>query len=180
MFKVEVIGNLGADAEVKRDQGYAFVTFRVAHSERWTDTEGKEQTSTTWIDCTMNNVESKVIPFLKQGVKVFVRGFGSLRVYSSKKDRMMKAGVTVKVLEIELCGGASDDVPRQLIEPNTGALVDITKHYWANIDTKALKKDDKFELIDKQGNRYSGNKAGFIIPIVEQPEEQTEVVDSKQ
>lgn len=172
MFKVEVIGNLGADCEVKVDQGYKFATFRVAHTERWTDVEGKEQVSTTWIDCTMNNVESKVIPYLKQGVKVFVRGFGGLRVYSSKKDRCMKAGLTVKVLEVELCGGSSDDVPRQLIEPNSGALVDITKHYWANIDTKGLKKDEVFELIDRQGNRYHGNKQGFIVPVIEQPEEE--------
>lgn len=176
MFKVEIIGNLGADCEVKNEQGYKFATFRVAHSEKWTDANGKEQTRTDWIDCTMNNVDSKVIPFLKQGTKVFVRGFGSLRVYSSKKDRCMKAGLTIKVLEIELCGGATDDVPRQLIEPNSGALVDITKHFWANIDTKSLKKDDVFELIDKQGNRYQGNKAGWVIPITEQPDEHTEEV----
>lgn len=172
MFKVEVIGNLGADCEVKNEQGYKFATFRVAHSERWTDADGKEQTQVIWIDCTINNIESKVIPFLKAGVKVFVRGFGTLRVYSSKKDRMMKAGLTCKVLEIELCGGGHDDVPRQLIEPSSGALVDVTKHYWANIDTKNIKKDEFFELIDKQGNRYKGNKAGFVVPVVEQPEEE--------
>lgn len=179
MFKVEVIGNLGADAEVKQDQGYKFVAFRVAHTERWTNAEGKEQVSTTWIDCTMNNVDAKVVGYLKQGTKVFVRGYASLRVYSSKKDRMMKAGCTCKVMEVELCGGGSDDVPRQLIEPNTGALIDITKHYWANIDTKALKKDEVFELIDKQGNRYHGNKAGFVIPVVEQPDEEVQQVESK-
>ena len=172
MFKVEVIGNLGADCEVKNEQGYKFATFRVAHSERWTDADGKEQTQVIWIDCTLNNIESKVIPFLKAGVKVFVRGFGALRIYSSKKDRMMKAGLTCKVLEIELCGGGHDDVPRQLIEPSTGALVDVTKHYWANIDTKNIKKDEHFELIDKQGNRYMGNKAGFVVPVVEDPEEE--------
>lgn len=174
MFKVEIIGNLGADCEVKNEQGYKFATFRVAHSERWQDAQGKEQTRTDWIDCTINNIDSKVIPFLKQGTKVFVRGFGSLRVYSSKKDRCMKAGLTIKVLEIELCGGASDDVPRQLIEPNSGQLVDVTKHYWANIDTKNLKKDEVFELVDKQGNLYRGNKAGFVTPVVDAPDEEVE------
>lgn len=173
MFKIEVIGNLGADCEVKNEQGYKFASFRVAHSEKWTDSDGKEQTQVTWIDCTINNIESKVIPFLKSGTKVFVRGFANLRVYSSKKDRMMKAGITCKVLEIELCGGSSDDVPRQLIVPDTGQIVDVTKHYWANIDTKALKKDEQFELIDRQGNRYRGNKAGFVTPYIEQPEEET-------
>lgn len=174
MFKVELIGNLGADCEVKQDQGYKFATFRVAHSEKWTNAEGREESTLMWIDCTMNNVDSKVIPFLKTGVKVFVRGFGSLRVYSSKKDRMMKAGLTVKVLEIELCGGSSDDVPRQLIEPSTGAIVDISKHYWANIDTKGLKRDEVFQLVDRQGNIYEGNKSGFVKPVAAEPEEEDE------
>jgi single-stranded DNA-binding protein len=34
MLKVELIGNIGADAEVKDYQGNKFVTFRVAHSSR--------------------------------------------------------------------------------------------------------------------------------------------------
>ena len=35
MFKVEVIGNLGADAQVKDANGTKFITFRVAHTEKW-------------------------------------------------------------------------------------------------------------------------------------------------
>ena len=91
MLKVEVIGNLGADAEVKDYQGNKFVTFRVAHSSKFKNADGQQTESTTWVDVTMNDTESKVIPFLKAGVKVFVRGNASLRVYSSPKDRMMKA-----------------------------------------------------------------------------------------
>ena len=172
MLKLELIGNLGADAEIVTTDGAKFVSFRVAHSEKWTGADGKEQSSTMWIDCIIQNADSKVVPFLKSGTKVFVRGYASTRVYSSKKDRCMKAGLTCKVLEVELCGGVSDDVPRQLIEPNSGALVDVTKHYWANIDTKSLKKDDVFELIDKQGNRYQGNKAGFVVPVKEEETEE--------
>ena len=37
MLKVEMIGNLGADAEIKDHQGRKFVSFRVAHTEKWTD-----------------------------------------------------------------------------------------------------------------------------------------------
>ena len=174
MLKLELIGNLGADAEIVTTDGAKFVSFRVAHSEKWTGADGKEQSTTMWIDCIIQNVDSKVVPFLKSGTKVFIRGYASTRVYSSKKDRCMKAGLTCKVLEVELCGGASDDVPRQLIEPSSGALIDVTKHYWANIDTKAIKKDEYFELIDKQGNRYQGNKAGFVVPVKEEESENHE------
>lgn len=172
MFKCEFIGNLGADAEIKEANGSKFVTMRVAHVDKYTDGEGKTHESTIWADVTMSNTESKVIPFLKVGVKIFVRGNASLRVYSSPKDRMMKAGIKIAATEIELCGGVAELVPRQLVVPETGALVDVTKHYWCNVDTKALKKDQQLELIDTRGNRYLCNKTGFVIPIpVEDPEE---------
>lgn len=167
MLKVELIGNIGADAEVKDYQGNKFVTFRVAHSSRYKDAQGNETESTTWVDVTMNDVESKVIPFLKAGVKVFVRGNASLRVYSSPKDKMMKAGLQVSAWEIELCGGQSDDVPRQLIDPSNGALFDVSKHYWCNRSTEGMKADEYVELVDKKGRSYMMNFGGFVIPFQE-------------
>lgn len=167
MLKVELIGNIGADAEVKDFQGNKFVTFRVAHSSRYKDAQGNETESTTWVDVTMNDTESKVIPFLKQGVKVFVRGNASLRVYSSPKDKMMKAGLQVSAWEIELCGGQSEDVPRQLIDPSNGALFDVTKHYWCNRSTEGMKQDEFVELVDKKGRSYMMNFGGFVIPFQE-------------
>ena len=35
MLKCEIIGNLGADAEVKEANGSKFVAMRVAHSSKW-------------------------------------------------------------------------------------------------------------------------------------------------
>lgn len=181
MLKVELIGNIGADAEVKDFQGNKFVTFRVAHSSKFKDANGRETDSTTWVDVTMNDTESKVIPFLKQGVKVFVRGNASLRVYSSPKDKMMKAGLQVSAWEIELCGGSSDDVPRQLIDPSSGALYDVTKHYWCNRSTDGMKVDEFVELIDKRGHSFMMNFGGFVVPFQEgtQAEQDAEKVGSQ-
>ena len=167
MLKVELIGNIGADAEIKDFQGNKFVTFRVAHSSKYKDAQGNDTESTTWVDVTLNDVESKVIPFLKQGVKVFVRGNASLRVYSSPKDKMMKAGLQVSAWEIELCGGQSDDVPRQLIDPSNGQLFDVTKHYWCNKPCDEMKPDEYVELIDKRGHSYMMNYGGFVVPFQE-------------
>lgn len=186
MLKVEVIGNLGADAEVKDFQGNKFVTFRVAHSSKFKNGDGQTTESTTWVDVTMNDTESKVIPFLKAGVKVFVRGNASLRVYSSPKDRMMKAGLQVSAWEIELCGGQSEDVPRQLIDPSSGALFDVSKHYWCNKSTEGMKADEFFELVDSKGHRFMMNYGGFVMPFAEEsgdaPIENIDTVsdDSKQ
>lgn len=164
MLKFEVSGNLGADAEIREANGSKFVAFRVAHTDKWTGEDGVKHESTAWIDCTMSNIESKVIPYLKAGTKVFVRGNGSARVYSSPKLKKMVAGLQVAVTEVELVGGQAELVPRQLIVPEDGALVDVTKHYWCNADSKGMKKDDLRKLVDQRGRTYLMNKAGFVIP----------------
>lgn len=170
MFRIEVIGNLGADAQVKESNGSKFVTMRIAHSEVWKDEKNEKHEKTIWLDATMNDADSKLLPYLKQGVKVFVRGNGSLRVYSSPKDRMMKAGATINVREIELVGGSGDEVPRQLVDPADGSLLDVTKHYWVNRDNKGLKKEELYHLVDARGNHFVMNKAGFVTPY--EPTEQ--------
>jgi len=164
-----VIGNLGADAEVKTSNGKKFVALSIADTRKFKAADGKEQVVTNWIDAIMNDADSAIIPYLKQGTKVAVYGDTSLRVYSSKKDRMMKAGATIHVRTIELVGGYSDDVPRQLIDPNTNVVFDVQKYYWVNADTKSWKKDDVGFLVDMRGNQYIMNKQGFVQPVKEEP-----------
>lgn len=164
MLKVELIGNLGADVEIKTANGSQFATFRVADTTKYTTNQGENKEITNWIDCTLNNVESKVLPYLKAGVKVFVRGNANLRVYSSKKDRCMKAGLQVSVNEIELCGGNNDAVAREVIDPENGAIFKTQKYYWCDCPTKGMKKDDVKHLIDQRGNDYLMNAQGFVAP----------------
>lgn len=165
MFKAEIIGNLGADVEIKEYQGGKFATFRVAHSVKFKNQNGQETESTTWIDVTMNDVESKVIPFLKAGTKVFVRGNASLRCYSSPKLKQMIAGLTINAWEIELVGGTSDAVPRQLIDPSNGQIFDVMKFFWINHSTDGMKQDEYVSLIDKGGREYMMNCGGFVQPV---------------
>ena len=174
MLKGEVIGNLGADCEVKVADGTKFVTMRVAHSDKIKKDDGTEVSKTQWVDVTWGKVDSPLLPFLKAGVKVFVRGYIDARVYSSKKDRMMKAGLKIAATEIELCGGSSELVPRELIDPETNELFEVSKWYWVNRDNKSMKKDDLLLLIDKQGREYGMNKQGFVLPRPEETEQTDE------
>lgn len=167
MLKAEIIGNLGADAEIKSGDGYAFVSMRVANTEKWKDDAGQEHTDTSWIDVNYSKTDSPLIPYLKSGVKVFVRGFVRLRVYSSAKDRKMKAGLTIVAQEIELCGGSSDLVPRQLIQPESGEVIEVAKYYQAVVETKNWKKDDHGMLVDRAGNQYVLVKGGWVTPMMQ-------------
>lgn len=167
MLKVEVIGNIGADAEKKNGNGGEFIAFRVASTFKYKTQDGKEVENTDWIDVTLSNPDSKVIPFLKRGEKVFVRGTARLRVYSSPKDRCMKAGLTIMAQEIELVGGIRDDVPRELVVPEDGTLTKVSKYYMCDINTAKWKKDESHELYDRQGNLYQVVKGGWVAPVQE-------------
>lgn len=174
MLKGELIGNLGADVEVKQADGAKFVTMRVAHTDKIKKEDGSEVSKTQWVDVTWNKTDSPLLPFLKAGVKVFVRGYIDARVYSSKKDRMMKAGLKLAATEIELCGGSSDIVPKELIDPMTNQIFSVSKWYWIDRDNKQMKKDDLLLLVDRQGREYGMNKAGFVLPKPEETEVQEE------
>lgn len=101
MLRLQVIGNLGADAEKKEANGRAFVSFRVAHSEKRAD--GTEVT--TWVACAMNGDGGRVFEYLKKGVKVWVEGRPRIRTYSSPKTHQIEAGIDLSVDTLELCGG---------------------------------------------------------------------------
>lgn len=103
MLKLEIIGNLGADAEKKIVNGFSFVAMNIAHSERVTDKASGEITeATTWVSTTISWNCDAILPYLKKGTKVFVRGFARLKVYTGH-DGQKHAGINLSALEVELC-----------------------------------------------------------------------------
>ena len=110
MIKVEIIGNLGADAMLQVVNGNKFVSFRVANTDAWTDKQtGEIKKSTQWISCSLNGDGGALLPYLKKGTKVFVRGNAQFVIFSSAKTRQMEVGVNLFVREIELCGGQKEN-----------------------------------------------------------------------
>lgn len=106
MIKLEIIGNLGADAEIKQYNGNKFVSFRVAHTDKWVDQQtGVISTQTTWVSCSLNGDGGALTSYLKRGTKVYVRGTPSFVTYSSPKTHKMETGINLFVREVELCGG---------------------------------------------------------------------------
>lgn len=161
MLQVQLIGTLGADCELKTgDNSSKFTTFRAAHNDTWVDDAGTQHTSTIWVDCVLDD-HPKVAEYLKRGQLVFVEGYCSLRVYSSPKDRCMKAGMTIRVRRIELLGAKPEPVPRELID-DAGAVHKINKFY--HCDT--LKS---CSVIDKYSNQYTVDKQGWVTPVVVTP-----------
>lgn len=119
MIKMEIIGNLGADAQMQGYNGNKYVSFRIANTDAWTDkSTGEIKKSTQWVSCSMNGDGGNILPYLKKGAKIFVRGNAQIVVYSSPKTHQMEAGVNLFVREIELCGGSKDEnQPQQPTPP---------------------------------------------------------------
>lgn len=110
MIKLEVIGNLGADAQLQVNNGNKFVSFRVANTDSWTDKKTGEIIKTTqWVSCSLNGDGGGILPYLRKGTKVFVRGNAQTIIYSSPKTHQMEVGINIFVREIELCGGNREE-----------------------------------------------------------------------
>lgn len=108
MFRLEVIGNLGSDAQVRNANGSEFLSFSVGHSEK----SGEVQT-TVWVDCTLNKVNARLLPFLVRGAAVYVCGRAFLRTYKGR-DGAVHAGISCRVDALQLCGSSqqSNQVPK--------------------------------------------------------------------
>lgn len=165
MILATMIGNLGAAAEIKSADGREFVTFRIAHNDSYKGADGAKVETSMWVDCTMScaNGRPAVLPYLQRGTTVCVVGNVTARVYSSEKDRCMKAGLTIHVQKLELIGGASDPVPRRLFTKD-GVMVDVNKFYQADTKEKVL--------LDQRGNQYEVVKGGWINPQSQNNEQQ--------
>lgn len=169
MLQVTLIGHIGGDAEVKNVDGREFCSFRVANTERWTDDAGQVHDTTTWVDCTMDG-RPKVLEYLKRGQQVFVQGSATLRVYSSAKDRCMKAGLRVRVRSVELLGGRTDDVPSKLYDANDGHEVSVNKYYLSKELVRDKKAVEWWPLVSRNGERFVADRNGWIAKFNE-PEE---------
>ncbi|MBR1800668.1 MAG: single-stranded DNA-binding protein [Bacteroidaceae bacterium] len=103
MFKVEIIGNLGQDAKVVENAAGKFVSFSLAHSRKWLDAQRVEHQETEWFSCSLNGDGGGLLPYLKSGRQVFVRGDGKLRTWEDNNHNIHPA-CDVRVTEIQLCG----------------------------------------------------------------------------
>lgn len=101
MVSIEIIGNLGADIEKVQANGCEFYSFNVCDNRK---VNGQEVSM--WYGCNLNKVSDKLLPYLKKGQGVFVRGIPRYRVFDSAKYHCKMVAVDVLVNEIQLVGAA--------------------------------------------------------------------------
>lgn len=113
MLRCSVIGNLGADAVVKRGDFKDFVSLNVAHTRRFR-VDGKINEETLWVNVTINWDCSNLLQYLMKGAKIYASGILRLRTFKGN-DGNYHAGATIIADSVELCGSPH---PNSLIPYN--------------------------------------------------------------
>lgn len=88
--KVQLIGNLGRDPELKyTSAGVAVATFSIATSDSWKDQEGNTQERTEWHNIVAWRKLAEICgEWLKKGKRVYIEG--RLQTRSYEKDGVKK------------------------------------------------------------------------------------------
>ena len=116
--KVSLIGNLGADPEVRSTSGGTRVaTLSVATSRRWTSASGEQQEKTEWHRVVLWNTKFQQLAdvaekYLKKGDKVFVEGRLEYRTWEDR-DGNTRYSTEINARELIMLGrsGAGETSP---------------------------------------------------------------------
>ena len=124
--KVQLIGNLGNDPEVRTTTGGSKVaTFSLATSRSWNSQSGEKQEKTEWHRCVVWNAGSKgsgladvVEKYCKKGDKIYVEGQIEYRQWQDKENQT-RYTTEIKANEIILLGGrgSSEGAPSRSAAP---------------------------------------------------------------
>jgi single-strand DNA-binding protein len=114
--KVTLIGNLGADPEIRSTSGGNKVAnFSVATSRQWTSASGEKQEKTEWHKCVAWNQGSRgtgladiIERYVKKGDKIYVEGAIEYRQWEDK-EKQTRYVTEINVREIILLGGRGGD-----------------------------------------------------------------------
>ena len=101
--KVILIGNLGADPELRHTQsGVTVASFRVATTERWKGQDGQMQESTEWHSCNAWGKLAEICgKYLQKGSKVYVEGSINTRKWQDKSGND-RYSTEIKVREMKM------------------------------------------------------------------------------
>jgi single-strand DNA-binding protein len=104
--KVILVGNLGADPEVRYlPSGEAVVNLRLATTDTWKDKDGNKQEATEWHRVSFFGRQAEVCgQYLKKGSQIYVEGSIRTRKYTDK-DGQEKYATEIRGDRMQMLGG---------------------------------------------------------------------------
>ena len=124
--KVILIGNLGADPEVRYlPSGDAMANIRIATTDVWKDKSGEKQEHTEWHRIAFFGKLAEVAgEYLKKGSPVYVEGRIRTRKWQDKESGQDKYSTEIVADRMQLLGargGGSETAAREPREPKAAA-----------------------------------------------------------
>ena len=128
MVNVNVVGRLGADAELINGKNGPFLSFRMAVDDRKRNGD-KTEKITSWFRVTLNGERSsKLVEYLTKGKLVNVTGTESVGIYNSKDGTpQVSREVSANNIEFISVGSGSTASDSSTTEVTTGKLAEKPK-----------------------------------------------------
>ena len=115
--KVILVGNLGANPEMRFTQGgQAVANLRIATSERWTDRNGQKQETTEWHRVVVFGKQAEIVgQYLTKGRQVYIEGRIQTRQW---QDNQGQKRYTTEVVaqRVQMLGGRAPGGERSMDE----------------------------------------------------------------
>jgi single-strand DNA-binding protein len=108
MLKLQIIGNIGKDAEQKQVGDKTVINFSVCHTENWKDKDGNKCSKATWVECAQWTEKVGLLPYLTKGTMVYVEGVPEASAYQNKEGTAVGT-IRLKVGAIQLLGGNKNE-----------------------------------------------------------------------
>ena len=127
--RVFLIGNLGANPEVRSTQGGQTVAnLRLATTERWTDRNGQKQEQTEWHNVVVWGKQAEIVgQYLTKGRQIYVEGRIRTRQW---QDQQGQKRYTTEVVaqRVQMLGGRPDSGREDMgatVPPDDSASADF-------------------------------------------------------
>jgi len=128
MQRIDIIGHIGQDAEIKYFQSNQVINFSVAVTESYINkSSGEKISTTTWFECAKWGNQTQIANFLKKGQQVFVTGKPQARAWT-KQDGTLVANLGINVFDVKLLGSNNNNAQ----QTNTAATPTVNNANTSN------------------------------------------------
>lgn len=106
MLNLTIVGHIGQDARTNTVQDKKVINFSVAHTTKFKDKDGKEQSRTTWVECAWWT-DRKIENHLLKGTQVAITGRPTAETYEDR-NKIIQPKLSCSVEHLELLSSKKD------------------------------------------------------------------------
>jgi single-strand DNA-binding protein len=137
MQRIDIIGHIGQDAEIKDFNNNQVINFSVAVTESYVNKGTGEKTqNTTWFECAKWGNQTQIAQYLKKGQLVFVTGKPQARAWQ-KPDGTLASSLGINVFDIKLLGSPKTE--------NNSAATPQQNNAQTNTNPQSPKKEEEHD-----------------------------------